>query len=268
MLRTLREKRLLLPCLMTALAMPVLLGLGAWQMARKEWKEEILQAVASRAQAPAISDTETRSLACGLSDVVGVLQSCDFRRVKVRGTFDHANERHIFAGVQKSKDGQMPGYWIFTPFVPSNGADQKPILVNRGFVPEPLKDAASRKEGQTLGDVEIVAHVRSREERRWSDAPNNTARNAYFVRDPRELGLDYTSPSPASPVANLLNAGWFYLEMVEGAPLGGYPSPLAGKVELPNRHLEYAITWFGLAATLMAIFVAYAASRLRSPGPV
>ena len=35
---------------------------------------------------------------------------------------------------------------------------------------------------------------------------------------------------------------------------------------LPNRHLEYAMTWYGLALTLIGVFAAFARSRLRTPG--
>jgi surfeit locus 1 family protein len=36
------------------------------------------------------------------------------------------------------------------------------------------------------------------------------------------------------------------------------------RLELPNRHLEYALTWYGLAATLAGVYLAFAVSRLRS----
>ena len=49
--------------------------------------------------------------------------------------------------------------------------------------------------------------------------------------------------------------------MVLTPPAGGQPLPLAGKIELPNRQLEYALTWFSLAATLFAVFVIFASRR-------
>jgi surfeit locus 1 family protein len=36
------------------------------------------------------------------------------------------------------------------------------------------------------------------------------------------------------------------------------------RLELPNRHLEYALTWYGLAATLVGVYLAFAISRLRA----
>ncbi len=54
----------------------------------------------------------------------------------------------------------------------------------------------------------------------------------------------------------------FFVDAEAPAP-GGWPKGGATRLELPNRHLEYAITWFGLAAALAAVFAAYAVPRLR-----
>ena len=274
MLKALGEKRLIVPTIMTVAALPFLVFLGSWQMARKDWKEGILHALSERASAPVISDAETRKLECRPSDEAGSVTSCEYKRVKLRGAFDHSAEKHIFAGVQRTNQGPMPGYWILTPFklaqtgTESDGAGVKPaaILVNRGFVPEPLKPAESRAKGQVMGEVEIIAHIRTRELRRWADAPNDVEKNVYFVRDPEELlgGADGVRPAGT---ARLFDGVTYYLELVDGAPGGGFPLPLAGHVELPNRHLEYALTWFGLAGALLAIYLAYAIPRLRAaPG--
>jgi surfeit locus 1 family protein len=47
-------------------------------------------------------------------------------------------------------------------------------------------------------------------------------------------------------------------------PPGGLPRGGVTRLELPNRHLEYALTWYGLAATLAGVYLAFAVSRLRS----
>jgi surfeit locus 1 family protein len=268
MLRPLKEKRLLVPTVMTMVALPILLLLGSWQMARREWKENILDALAERASDTPVPYDEMRNLLCRPSDEVGVLESCDYRRVKLRGVFDHAREKHIFAGVQKTSAGPMPGYWVFTPFSPApsavgtaNGGDHQSILVNRGFVPEALKLPERRAEGQVAGEVEIVAHIRTRERRGWVDAPNDAGKNIYFVRDPLELG---GVAADEGSRGGILGSSTFYLELVDAPPEGGFPLPLAGDVELSNRHLEYALTWFGLAGALVAVYLVYAIPRLRA----
>ena len=51
----------------------------------------------------------------------------------------------------------------------------------------------------------------------------------------------------------------------EPAPPGGWPRGGVTRLELPNRHLEYALTWYGLAAALVGVFLAFAAARWQQP---
>jgi surfeit locus 1 family protein len=53
-------------------------------------------------------------------------------------------------------------------------------------------------------------------------------------------------------------------ELDPGLP-GGFPKGGVTRLELPNRHLEYALTWYGLAAALVAVFAAFAVTRWRQP---
>jgi surfeit locus 1 family protein len=48
-------------------------------------------------------------------------------------------------------------------------------------------------------------------------------------------------------------------------PPGGLPQGGVTRIALPNRHFEYALTWYGLAAALVAVYLAFFASRLRQP---
>jgi surfeit locus 1 family protein len=202
-------------------------------------------------------------------DSVGLAKSCEYVRVLVRGVFDHSRERHVFAGVQNVGTDSTCGYWVFTPFTP-NGAGAagatnpggRPILVNRGFVPEGFKEPGTRSDGQIANEVEIVAQVRTRELRKWSDGANAPEKNIYFVREPRELGILYPKQVDNVPV---LTAGYFYLEVVGDAPRGGFPKPIASTIEVSNRHLEYALTWYGLAVALVGVFLAFAVSRWKQP---
>lgn len=265
MLERMRAAGLVWPTLLSLTGLAVLVSLGNWQMSRKAWKEEVIATVAARAEAPALSPEATRELRCRRAGD-GLAQSCEYLRVRLVGTFDHARERHVFAGPH---NGEI-GYWVFTPFTPSGaGADsqaRRPILVNRGFVSERLKSPSARAAGQIGDETEIVAHVRTREQRSWFSGENDPAKNVYFVRDPDELGMPTGATAHEGGPVPLLGAGSFYLEIVEGAPPGGFPKPLAGKIELPNRHLEYALTWYGLAITLIGVFIAFARSRLVRAG--
>ena len=262
-----RSTGLLWPTAATLAALAVLIALGAWQWQRKAWKEELIATIASRAAEPPLPPAEASVLKCSVADDTGLSQSCDFRHLKVRGTFNNIGERHVFAGRPPGAAGQEPGYWIFTPFQPEGSAGDGAIFVNRGFVPGARKAAETRREGQIEGPVEIEAQVRSRQPRTWFDGTNDAARNTYYVRDPVELGAPPAGKQRDVPVLSADGSRAFYLELLSPPPPGGLPQPLAGHLELPNRHLEYALTWWGLAMTLVAVYGAFAVGRWRERQP-
>jgi surfeit locus 1 family protein len=47
-------------------------------------------------------------------------------------------------------------------------------------------------------------------------------------------------------------------------PPGGLPRGGVTRLDLPNRHLEYALTWYGLAAALAGVYLSFVVSRLRA----
>jgi cytochrome oxidase assembly protein ShyY1 len=58
-------------------------------------------------------------------------------------------------------------------------------------------------------------------------------------------------------------AGPFYVELESPVPPGGFPRPAALQVNLRNEHLQYAITWFGLAAVVVVMFGVWLRARGR-----
>ena len=63
----------------------------------------------------------------------------------------------------------------------------------------------------------------------------------------------------------LANAAPFYIEADATPNPGGWPKGGVTPLALPNDHLQYAITWFSLAAALVVIYVVYH-SRAGGPG--
>ena len=64
--------------------------------------------------------------------------------------------------------------------------------------------------------------------------------------------------------------GWgmvapFYIDQEAPAPAAGVPRPAPLKANLRNEHLQYALTWYGLAAVLAIAFVMWLRSRWREP---
>jgi surfeit locus 1 family protein len=258
MLARLAAAKLLVPTVFSIVGLAVLVGLGTWQLNRKVWKDNILATLKSRgAAAPVQINATWPGLPCHDQRDTGLVNPCEYQPVTLRGTFDHARERHIFTAAPQAPGlGSGRGYWVFTP-VRLDGSS-KTVFVNRGFVPEDKKDQTSRVAGQPNQPVELTGLYRTAQERAAFDGQNDPGRNIWYVRSPSELW-----PAAADqPV----DERWAYIDLTGPVPAGGLPLPLAGKVELSNRHLEYAITWYGLALTLLGVFGTYASGRLAAVG--
>ena len=259
-LQRLRAARLVSLCITSALALAALLALSLWQFQRKAWKEGLLAAVASRASAEPLSGEAFDRLDCPPLQVVGVLRSCEYVAVRLTGAFEHAAERHVYTTLPAVPGGYGgPGYWVLTPLRLRDG---RRYVVNRGFVPDPRKAASTRPEGVLPGDVQVTGLIRSAEVRTLFLAASDPARNVWFVRDPVELYPDLARAGEG-PDARLI-----FIDLLGPVPPGGLPQPTGGNVAIPNRHLEYALTWLGLAVVLLIMLVALVATRLRQgPGP-
>lgn len=233
---------LLWPTIFTLAGLAVLMGLGAWQMQRKAWKETLITSIAARATA------EPVTLATALDQMLRTGEA-EYMRVRVRGAFLHDHERYFYAPDPK----RGPGYHVVTPFRLFDDAGV--VLVNRGYVPDALKDPAKRSEGQVSGDVELTALVRDQGAKGSFTPVNDEKANIWYWRDIEGLRRSIADPAarPTVPV---------FLDAEEPAP-GGYPAGGATLTALTNRHLEYAITWYGLAATLLAVYAAFVVSRRR-----
>jgi surfeit locus 1 family protein len=237
---------LLVPALLLFAA---LVALGTWQLARKAWKEDLIATLGERLAAPP-SALPAPSTWPRLDQ-----QSAECRRVKLNATFDHGKEASVYAAASAFRpDVTGHGYWIFTPVRLADGAF---VIVNRGFVPDDRKDAASRADGQIAGPVEIVGALRWPEARNWFSPANDPAHNLWFVRDPSSMAAA-KGVSPAAP---------FYVEQESPVPPGGWPQPGKLVVRLRNEHLQYAVTWYGLALVLVVVFVVWALKSSREAPP-
>ena len=226
----------------------MLVALGTWQIERKAWKEGLIAALTERLAAPPTALPPPRDLAAPRSgDATNTAAS------NSRATFDHAKEALVYAAASAFRpDVSGPGYWIFTP---ARLADGGFVIVNRGFVPEARKDAASRAAGQIAGPVEIVGVMRWPDPRHWFSPADDPAHNLWFSA---RSGGDRRRQGRAGPAAP------FYVEQESPMPPGGLPQPGKLVVQLRNEHLQYAVTWFGLALVLVVVVRRLGAQFLRA----
>ncbi|MGE0283447.1 MAG: SURF1 family protein [Rhizobiaceae bacterium] len=218
------------------LAFIVLIGLGTWQIQRLHWKEALLATIAERMAAPPLSvaDIEQKVLANTLQDV-------DYYAVTATGLFRHESERHFFA----TWKGET-GYYVYTPL---QLVDGRFVFINRGFVPYELKDPAKRLQGQiAAGPVTINGLSRNvlTEKPSFVVPDNDPAKNIFHWKDIRAMTASAGLPADAVVLP-------FFIDADATPNPGGLPIGGVTMIDLPNNHLQYALTWYGLAAALVAV---------------
>jgi surfeit locus 1 family protein len=242
-----RGKGVVVPGLVVAAALAILIALGTWQLGRKAWKDMLIDTLTRRlAEAPIELPAPAEWPRLTAADA-------EFRRVSLRGEFMHEREALVYtSGSAFRSDASKVGYWVFTPLEHSGSM----VLVNRGFVPDGRQDPGTRAEGQITSPVKIIGALRWPERRGLFAPRDDPTRNLWFARDPAAIaagkGLGAVAP--------------FYIEQEAPVPPGGLPHPSALTVKLRNDHLQYALTWFGLAAVLIAVVFFWMRARRTADG--
>jgi surfeit locus 1 family protein len=236
----LRRHFVLLVCALIGVIL--LSGLGVWQLQRLEWKEALLAQIAARrdvAPAPLPPPAEWADLKP---------DDYDYRRVTVRGVFDHARESYLFRASATGAVGEGPGYEVVTPLRLDGGGV---VFINRGFVPAEKKDPATRAAGQIVGETTLAGLMRRPETRNWFTPADEPDKNLWFTRDPAALAAHWRLEGVAP----------FSIDADAAENPGGWPKGGATVTTIPNNHLSYALTWFALAATLAGVTTAFIVKR-------
>jgi len=236
-----RRTGLLWPSIFSAFALVVLLGLGTWQVQRLQWKNGLIAQIEARVHAVPIS----------LADALAAVKRGDdleYARVKVTGTWIPGVEWHLWA---PSSNG--PGWHVYAPLKTNGGTV---VIVNRGFVPDALRNPATRPEPSSPNEETLVGLLRMPEPKHLFTPDNDLARNVWYSRD---IG----AMARAMPVGAGADVAPFALDAEAGSAPPPAPQGGVTRLELPNSHLQYAVTWYGLAATLVGVYVAFVRSRLQ-----
>ena len=232
---------LLVPAIVAFL---ILIGLGTWQVQRKAWKEGLIAELTERLSAAPIALPSAKDWS-SLDPA-----SAEYSRVTFSAQFDNAAEALVYGAASAFRpDVTGLGYWVFTP---ARLADGSIVIVNRGFVPDGRQDAKSRPGGEVTGPVDIVGAMRWPDARHWFTPNDDPAHNLWFSRDPVAIAAAKGFGQGPDRVAP------FYVEQESPVPPGGLPQPGQLVVSLPDNHLQYAVTWFGLAAVLVGVFITWA----------
>jgi surfeit locus 1 family protein len=224
----------LAPTLFTIPVVLLCVALGVWQLQRLDWKRELItQREAGVVAAPVMPP---RSLA--------EARALEFHPVVADGVL--LNDRELYLNATGPRGGA--GFHVLTPL---READGRIVFVNRGFAPTTLKDPSTRAAGQPAGTV----HIRGLLRLSPSEKPS------WFIPDNRpDLNYWFWIDLPAMAAADhldLANLAPFYIDADATPNPGGWPEGGVTPLALPNDHLQYAITWFSLAAAALVIYVVY-----------
>lgn len=219
------------PTLFTVPALIALVVLGLWQVQRMHWKADLIEKLQTRSTSAAVAPP-------GPSDD---LAAFEFQRVTVTGRFRHDRELYL---VSRSLRGS-PGFHVMTPFERPDGAPA--VMVNRGWVPFDKQDPATRAEGQVPGQVTIEGIVRLQRPPGWFTPDDDPKKNNWFTVNSEKMGRQTGVPL----------VGGFYIVADMGDTPGNFPVGRQWRLDIRNNHLEYAITWFALAAALLVIYLLY-----------
>ena len=206
----------------------ILISLGVWQIQRLAWKEAIIADINTRIAADPVALPEEPN-----PDADAYLP------VRATGTYGE-DEIHVL--VSQKEIGA--GYRIIAPFTLEDG---RRIMLDRGFVVSEAKDRARDQGAATVqGNLQWPQETDS-----FTPAPD-LAGNIWFARD-----------VPA--MADALHADSILLVARASDPAADGISPLpVDTARIPNDHLQYAITWFSLAAIWLGMSLFFLRRR-RAP---
>ena len=224
--------------LATLVMLPVLIGLGLWQLRRAEEKRELM------AQFSAGAST-TQELDRNNIDSLPLLQS-----IVVRGRYDGSRQVLLdnMPSTRDAADRSAPGYHVLTPLIDDA---RQIVLIDRGWLPL----------GRTRRDLpEISVAAQPRAVRgRVADLP----RAGIHLSQPPGAG-DNAWPKvlnfPTMDELRALYGGALLPKIVLLDPqeADGFQREWSARFSFgefgPERHVAYAVQWFGLAATLVVLY--------------
>ena len=219
-------RKLLVPLISTLVMLVILISLGVWQLQRRTWKLDLLSQIDAAERMPAIPMPA---------------QPTSFQKVRLEGWF-RTDIEALYAF--EVRDG-VPGAHLV---VPLERAGQPTVLVDLGFVPDGMKRPIQ------IPAIAVEGFVRPAEQAGSFAGTDNPAERHFYTLDPAKIGaaLGLASTAPYTLVA------------IGPSIPGQFPDPAHALPRPPNDHLNYALTWFGFAVTLLVIFILYARKALRT----
>ena len=222
-----RRGRLLGPGLATAVMLAVLMGLGIWQLERRAWKLGLLAQIDHAEQSPAIPLPPNPP---------------QFAKVRIEGRLRPDLQAFYASDVRDLPSGPTIGAHLIEPLERPGEAS---VMVDLGWVPTGMAVAP--------GGTSVEGYIRQPDRPGLFSAGADVAKRHFYTLD----------PAPIAASLGIAHAAPFTLMVMGDVTPGVFPQPATSLPRPPNDHLNYALTWFGLALSLLVVFAAYARKVLR-----
>jgi len=231
----------------TLVMVALLLGLGVWQLQRRAEKHALIAALDERlaaAPGPLPPSSQWRTL---------TPHHDEFRRVTFVATYEQRLDAMVYSsGSAVRPDISGPGTWAYLPARLPSG---EIVAVNAGFVPNMMQDRGTQDRAVaqliTNKPVTLTGYIRFPVAAGVLTPNEEHAKRLWFTRDhiamAHALGWGEVAP--------------FYIDLETPVPQTGVPSPGPLSVNLKDDHMQYAITWFGLAIAVVIAFAVWARGR-------
>jgi len=211
----------------TLVALAILISLGMWQLQRRAWKHRLLADIARAEQAPAVP-------------LAGIPPR--FTKVVVRGVWRPAVALYG-VDVRQGADGSERMGAQRLQILARDG--EAPLLVDEGWVP-----TEGAMPAPATGTASVEGYVRAPDRVGLLSAEDDLAGRHFYTLDPSAISIALGAHDAAP----------FTLVAMGHAAPGG-PVPAESLPRPPDNHLQYAFTWFGLAAALVGVFAAWAGNK-------
>jgi surfeit locus 1 family protein len=228
----------------TLLMVVLCMGLGFWQLQRRVEKHALIAALTERlaAEPQALPPASQWSLLTAAND--------EFRRVRFSAAYVGQPDVMVYSsGSAVREDISGPGTWAFLPARLPTG---ETVVINAGFVQNTMQDRAQedRAVASLAGGapVTLTGYLRFPESAGALTPAENTGKRLWFTRDHLSMARALGWSEPGKTIAP------FYIDLEAPVPANGIPKPGALEVHLKDDHMQYAITWFGLAAAMVIAF--------------
>ena len=213
-------------------AFAVLLMLGTWQLQRLQWKNDLISSFEARSHAPAIAPPTIDALT----------DDYEFRHLALTGIFAHDKELYITG---KTYEGNA-GFHVVTPMTLTDG---RIIMVNRGWVSEDYRDPSKREFSLISGEVTVDAILRMPGKKGYFVPENEPDNGFWFTMNPLQMITHLGLADNGITV--------FYADSLRTSDVVTLPIAAKTELNLRNAHLSYAMTWYGIALGLLAVYLAF-----------